>query len=124
MARPANQGAAARQARALLVRSLPGSRRGSVRAHLQRAERIANSLWPRWQVGPYQWQAKHLRWYLTTQTEAYTHGTRYRHWLTVRALASALGKGDHWLHHLQGPWLRPTGEAGALKVCRPRKLPR
>ncbi len=70
------------------------------------------------------WQAKHLRWYLTTQTEAYTHGTRYRHWLTVRALVSALGKGDHWLPHLQGPWLRPTGEAGALKAGRPPKLPR
>jgi len=52
MARPANQQAAASVSHALLVRRLPGSRRGSVRAHLQRAERIAESIWRRWQVGP------------------------------------------------------------------------
>lgn len=65
MANPANQHQAARIARDLLVRRLPGSRRGTVKAHLQRAELIAESIWRRWQVGPYQWQAKHLRWYLT-----------------------------------------------------------
>jgi hypothetical protein len=40
MAHPANQQTAARAAHALLVRRLPGSRRGSVRAHLQRAARV------------------------------------------------------------------------------------
>ncbi|MCA9860888.1 MAG: hypothetical protein KC438_14260, partial [Thermomicrobiales bacterium] len=65
MSRPANQQAAAGMAKAMLVRRLPGSRHGSVRAHLQRAERIAESIWRRWQVGPHQWQVKHLRWYLS-----------------------------------------------------------
>jgi hypothetical protein len=124
MARPASQRVAAAQAQALLVRSLPGSRRGTVRAHIQRAGHIADAIWRRWQVGPYQWQAKHLRWYLATQTGGSSASTRYRHWLTVRALAFALGKAEHWGPRLQGPWLRPTGEGGVLKAGRPAKLPR
>ena len=92
MARPANQHSAARAAHALLVRRLPGSRRGSVRAHLQRAVRIADRIWRRWQVGPYQWQVKHLRWYLAAQARGFTPGPRYRYWLTVRALVFALGQ--------------------------------
>ena len=44
MASPANQQQAARIARDLLVRRLPGSRRGTVNAHLQRAELIAETI--------------------------------------------------------------------------------
>jgi len=123
MARPANQQAAAGSAKTLLVRRLPGSRRGSVRAHIQRAERIAESIWRRWQVGPYQWQVKHLRWFLIVQVREFTQGTRYRYWLTVRTLVYALGKDEHWLVQLQGPWIRPTGQSGDLKTGRPAKLP-
>jgi len=123
MARPANQRTAASTAHALLVRRLPGSRRGSVRAHLQRAVRIADRIWRRWQVGPYQWQVKHLRWYLAAQAGGFTPGTRYRYWLTVRALVFALGQDEHWLPQLQGPWVRPDGQAGRLKAGRPAKLP-
>lgn len=123
MARPANQHSAARASHELLVRRLPGSRRGSVRAHLQRAERIAESIWRRWQVGPHQWQVKHLRWFLIVQVRELTQGTRYRYWLTVRALVYALGKDEHWLVQLQGPWIRPTGKSGDLKTGRPAKLP-
>jgi hypothetical protein len=103
MGNPANQTQAARIARGLLVRRLPGSRRGTVRAHLQRAELIAEIVWRRWQVGPRQWQVKHLRWYLMERTNHYTPGTRYRHWLTVRVLVYALGREDNWPLHLQGP---------------------
>ena len=124
MAWPSNQRQAARQAKELLVRTLPGARRGSIRSHLQRAEHIADVIWRRWQVGPHQWQVKHLRWYLTVRTDLYTPGTHYRHWLTVRALVFALGKEYDWLTQLQGPWLRPTGQSGELKFGRPPKLPR
>ena len=123
MSRPANQWAAASMARVMLVRRLPGSRRGSVRAHLQRAERIAEQIWRRWQVGPHQWQVKHLRWYLSVPAKAFTPGTRYRYWLTIRALVCALSRSEHWLVRLQGPWIRPTGQSGDLKTGRPAKLP-
>ncbi len=123
MSNPSSQHQAARIARDLLVRRLPGSRRGSVRAHLQRGELIAATIWRRWQVGPYQWQVKHLRWYLVVKTTALTPGTRYRHWLTVRLLVFALQTEVQWLPHLQGVWLRPTGVAGELKTGRPTKRP-
>ncbi|MET0073995.1 MAG: hypothetical protein ABW130_07070 [Candidatus Thiodiazotropha lotti] len=43
--------------------------------------------------------------------------------MTVRALVHALGKNDHWLTPLRGPWIRPTGKTGDLKAGRPAKLP-
>jgi hypothetical protein len=116
---PANGQAAARQTRALLVRRLSGARRGTIAAHLARAERIGAAIWRRWQVGPYRWQLKHLRWYLSTQTGQLTPSTRYRYWLTVRALVASLGHEADWLGRLDGPWVRPTGVCGALKPGRP-----
>ena len=122
MSRPANQRVAARQARSLLAGRLSGSRRGTVRQHLARAGSIAQIVWRRWQVGPYQWRLKHLRWYLVECTNEHANGTRYRHWLTVRLLIFALDK-DDWIERLDGPWVRPTGERGALKAGRPALEP-
>jgi len=123
MANPANQQQASRTAHDLLVRRLPGSRKGTVPAHLQRAVHIAETIWRRWQVGPYQWQVKHLRWYLVEETAHLTPGTRYRHWLTARLLVFALQTEEQWRPYLYGPWVRPTGEAGKLKTGRPTKRP-
>lgn len=122
MRRPANQRIAGRQARSLLVKRLPGSRRGTVRQHLARSQRIAELIWRRWHVGPGQWRLKHVRWYLLTRTAHLGSGTRYRHWLTVRLLIMALDK-DDWIERLDGPWVRPNGERGALKPGRPPNLP-
>jgi hypothetical protein len=120
----ANPQQAARQARALLARALPGSRRGSVRAHLQRAGRIGEAIWRRWQVSPYQWQAKHLRWYLEHHLRERAPASRYDHWRTVRALLHALGQAEAWTPRLRGPWLRPGGDnATLLQVGRSPKLP-
>jgi len=118
MNRRGNQWAAARQAKGLLAKRLPGSRRGTVRHHLVRAGHIASLIWRRWQVGPDQWRLKHLRWYLEEQTGQYTHGTRYRHWLTVRLLIMSLDYED-WIERLDGPWVRPSGVRGPLKSGRP-----
>ncbi len=122
MSRPANHRAAARLARTMLAKRLPGSRRGTVRQHLARAQHIAATIWRRWHVGPYQWQLKHLRWYLVERTNELAGGTRYRHWLTVRLLIVAADK-DGWIERLDGPWVRPTGERGALKAGRPTLEP-
>jgi hypothetical protein len=93
-----------------------------VRQHLARAGHIAGTIWQRWQVGPYQWQLKHLRWYLVERTDEHANGTRYRHWLTVRLLILALDQ-DGWIERLDGPWVRPSGERGALKAGRPALEP-
>jgi len=113
-----NQWAAARQAKALLAKRLPGSRRGTVRHHLVRAGHIATTVWRRWHVGPDQWRLKHLRWYLVERTGQFSNGTRYRHWLTVRLLIMSL-EHDGWIERLDGPWVRPTGVRGTLKAGRP-----
>lgn len=123
MARPPTQRIAGKQARDLLARTLRGTRKQTLHTHLERAERLGQKIWRHWQIGPYQWQVKHVRWYLTRQTNDLRPATQYRYWLTVRALVCALGRETDWLPHLNGPWLRPTGQRGVLKVGRPPKLP-
>jgi len=121
--RPASREQARRQADRLLARRLPGARRTGIAGHRQRARQIAETLYRRWQVGPYQWQLKHLRWYLKVTTPPFRPGTRYRYWLTIRLLVLALGKEKDWLPRLSGPWQRPTGRLGALGPGRPIKRP-
>jgi len=94
-----------------------------VRAHVSRAERIAEVIYRRWQVGPHQWQVKHLRWYLEHRTADLTPSTRYRHWLTVRLLVIALEKEGDWAGRFIGPWIRPTGKSGPVGAGRPLKAP-
>jgi hypothetical protein len=94
-----------------------------VRAHLDRARLIARAIYRRWQVGPYHWQVKHVRWYLEHGTKALTPSTRYRHWLTLRLLVIALDREADWTRHLAGAWQRPTGDLGSLGTGRPLKRP-
>ena len=123
MARPPNRKAACREAQQLLYRRLPGARRTTVRAHLQRAWFIASNIYQRWHVGPHQWQAKHLRWYLANIAMHFKPSTQYRHWLTVRALLTALDRDHDWAQLLNGPWIRPNGSDAPLKAGRPWKKP-
>ena len=122
MARPASPRQAARLARGLLDRRLPGPRRTTVPGQVHRAERIAKRIYRRWQVGPYQWQVKHLRWYLEHVTRTFAPTTRYGYWLTVRVLVIALDREADWLPRLQGPWTR-FAETGTPRTGRPLKRP-
>lgn len=106
--RPANQHQAEKQMEYLLKRKIKGNQQKKVKEHTHRAKRIAAVIWARFQVGPYQYQLKHLQWYLSTQTQCLTTSTRYRHWLTIRNIIIALGKEDFWTIRLQGPWVSPT----------------
>lgn len=106
--RPANAQQAARHMEHLLAYTLTGKRSGKVREHVNRAKRIAVILYRQFQVGPYQYQAKHLRWYLITQTHWLKPATRYRHWLTIKYCAYALNKESDWTGALQGSWLTPV----------------
>lgn len=123
MARPSSARDAIRKAQGLLIRRLPGPRCTTVRAHLLRAGAIGAALYARWQVGPYQWHVKHLRWFLEHRTDRLAPGGRYRYWLTVRLLVMALGREADWLPRLQGDWTRPTGFAGDARPGRPVKRP-
>lgn len=68
----------------LLKRKIAGNRLTLVKEHLNRASRIAISIWLRFQVRPYQYQLKHLHWYMVVDTKELSSNTRYRHWLTVK----------------------------------------
>lgn len=112
--RPANVQQAIRHMEHLLVRKLTGSRRNRVREHLTRATQIAGIIYGQFQVGPYQYQLKHLHWYLETQTHTLKPATRYRHWLTARIIINARDKSDNWLPRLQGAWTQPMKPESAV----------
>ena len=124
MSKPSSHDKAAQIARSLLERSQPGPRKTSVAAHLVRVSLIADAIWRRFNVGPYQWRAKHLRWYLDRQCADLAATTRYDRWRTIRAAIVALGQHENFAPFLKGPWLRPTGDGKTpLAVGRPAKLP-
>ncbi len=108
--RPATQYQAMQHMHHLLSRKLAGNRQTRVKEHTRRAMLIAAIIWQRFQVGPYRYQVKHLRWYLDTQTRHLKPATRYRHWLTIKNLVSALGKEKGWSGQLRGAWMSPVTE--------------
>jgi hypothetical protein len=111
--RPANIPQAQQQMQKLLARKIPGRSATKVKEHRKRASNIADTLYRRFQVGSYQYQPKHILWYLTTHTQPLKPGTRYRHWLTVQHILNALDKKELWEHYLRGPWQHPTNDARA-----------
>ena len=100
--RPANQQQAIRHMDHLLSRKIKGNRQTRVKEHFNRAKRIAIAIWVRFQVGPYQYQYKHLRWYMEIYIKDLTPNTRYRHWLTIRLIVCSRKKNLNWMIFLNG----------------------
>ena len=109
MSAPRNADEAGRVAKRLLSRSMRGGS-ATVRTECERAARAAGVIWCRWQVGPWQWQQKHVRWFLEHRTKEYSAWTRYRYWLTVERTLRVIKRYDDWAPGLKGPWLSPTGD--------------
>lgn len=99
--RPANQQQAERHMQHLLNRKIPGNRQTKVKEHTRRAKRIAGTIWNRFQVGPYQYKLKHLKWYMDTQIQHLKPATQYRYGLTINSIVLALNKGPHWTNQLK-----------------------
>ena len=106
--RPANQQQAIRHMEHLLKPKLTGNRSTKVKERINRARHIAAVIWVRFQVGPYQYQLKHLRWYLDVHSKDLKMGTRYRYRLAIRSIIEALNDKGRWLKQLSGPWGSPT----------------
>jgi len=123
MRKPSHELAAAYQARMLPAESVREPRGNNFPSHRIRAGHIAEAIWLRWHVGPYQWRLKHVRWYLAEKTGHYATGTRYRYWLTARLMILSLGHAGDWINRLNGPWVRPSGKPGPLKDGRPMLEP-
>lgn len=94
--RPANPQQARRHMRHVLGKKITGRRRARVKEHTERALTIAEVLYRQFQVGPYQYNLRHLEWYLGTRTQALKPSSRYRHWLTVRLIVQALNQWEKW----------------------------
>jgi hypothetical protein len=109
--RPANTAQAQQHMRQLLAGKITGRRRTRVKEHTQRAQHIAECLYRRFQVGPYQYRLHHLLWYLDSQTKPLSPATRYRHWLTIQIIVLALQREGDWKNHLYGPWVKPSALA-------------
>lgn len=107
----------------LLRRALPGAR-SSVDLHIRRVRRMTNLIWSRFQVGPYRWQVKHLRWCLEHGLAGLSPASRYDYWRSAEKAIVALGRETDWLPFLRGPWLRPNGDDSKRhETSRPRRLP-
>ena len=108
----------------LLGRAQPGKRSG-VTAKVRRGQRIARAIEERWGIRePYQWKAKHVRWFLEVETAGLLRSTRYDYWIAASAIAAAMGRWPDWEPHLRGPWTRPKppGPRPGAPGGRPRKL--
>ena len=92
----------------LMKRRLKGSRR-KINEHYNRTLYMSDLLWERFQIGVYQYQLKHLKFYLEEGTKLLLPATRYRHWLTVKIILEALDKEADWAGKLQGSWGSPAG---------------
>jgi hypothetical protein len=126
MSRPAKVDSVDAVIHRLLDKRLPGKRSG-VHRRMEEAKRVARALFSRWGIGPYQWQLKHLKWYLDIFIAALAAQTRYDQWLAIQTVLDATGKA-HLASLLKARsnagYVRPTGEPGALHDRRPRKRPR
>ena len=94
-----------RQARSLARRVFSGQRR-VVKGKENHIANVANKIYGRWRVGPYQWQVKHVRWILVSLTHC-SSGTKYRYFRYIRACLIYLNKWCDWEPHLHGPWQNP-----------------
>lgn len=115
MSTPKSADEAAKVAARLLQRAVPGQA-AFARSECSRAARIAAEVWSRWRVGPWQWQCKHVRWFLEHGTADYTGWTRYRYWLTIKRLLHVLGTWRDWRPRLTGSWCAPTSAERARNV--------
>ena len=92
----------------LIKRRLKGSRR-KTNEYCNRALSLSDVVWQRFQVGVYQYQLKHLKWFLEEGTKYLQPSTRYRYWLAVKVVVEKLNKEADWIPQLQGSWTNPTG---------------
>lgn len=106
--RPWNYQQARQQAQILMEQKISHRNPRTKKNLLHHYMNIAEQLWRRWRVGPFQMKVKHLRWYFSHLKDR-APGTRYRHWLRAAEMLKALKKYADWEPHLRGRWRNPLG---------------
>ena len=111
MSRPGTVQSVRHQAIQILVRALPG-KRSNVGRRIRFAMLLSDRIWRRWQVGPWQWQRKHVEWYLDVAISDLSPSAIYDHWRMIRVLLSATGRHGlvDWLENRKNnSFLNPKG---------------
>jgi hypothetical protein len=118
LSRPGTRGQAGHQAARILEKALPG-KKTNVSRRIRFAICIAERIWVRWQVGPWQWQLKHIIWYVDLCIRSLSASARYDHWRTIRILLSGIDRGDLvlWMENRKhNSYISSTGKAGERGV--------
>ena len=89
-----------------LGKRLTGSHE-TIKKHIERANKIATAIHKRFSKNVYQFQVKHLRWFLNHYINCYVQGTKYNYWLTIKLIINFIGKSSEWLVLLRGDWVKP-----------------
>ncbi len=110
---PSSAKQAGRVATLLATKQFNSIANSTKRRRIARARMIAETIWKRWSVGVYQWQLKHVRWFLVCATREMSPSTRYLYWVDTRAMLVLLKK-ERWIGSLQGSWRWPNPENAAL----------
>lgn len=68
----------------------------TIKKHRERSLQIANAIHARFGVHIYQYQQKHMLWFITVFTANYSSGTRYNYYLTIVKLIQLEPKFSVW----------------------------
>lgn len=108
LANPISEAHARGQVTALLKGTFHRERPADAELVQYLSAEIAGSIWRQYEIGPFQWQAKHLRWFLRDGTAELSMDDRHTYYLTVERVSQALGKWGRWEDDLaSGPWAIP-----------------
>lgn len=65
--------------------------------HLRQAKAMQAAIQQRWQRdNPWNWQLKHVRWFLDRHLESHSQATRYYYRLTTLLIITRLGRCQAW----------------------------
>ena len=118
MSHPPTENHAGRQAVSILEKALAG-KRANVTRRAKAAKNIAATIWRRWQVGPWEWQLKHLNWYLVHEVARLSPSAQYDKWRAIRVLLSGTRR-EHLIL-----WLENQKNNSFINVrgdCKPRGI--
>ncbi|MFT5759643.1 MAG: hypothetical protein ACI9LM_004410 [Alteromonadaceae bacterium] len=73
----------------------------TIKNHHKRALIISTKIYERFGAHVYQYQQKHLLWFLTVHVKNHAHGTRYNYCLTLIKIISLNQKMACWEHVLK-----------------------
>lgn len=98
-----------------LMRRATGGKKSTISAHIRRLEFISKVIK---KPDPRAWKCKDLQGFLNQKINKCSKITVYEYWLSIRRIATLLGRWQGWEKQLRGEWSPDPKNVG-----RPAKLP-